>query len=82
MSSTDYYNCDNCGRGKVMYDADVNWESSSQQIGAIRIICKSCIEDGFSLKIEKKGQAVTFNKLHNFMVHHYINEGTEDTINE
>lgn len=51
MAGCDYYNCDNCGKGKVFYDANVDWEEFKERIGQVRVTCKECFDNGFRLEI-------------------------------
>lgn len=74
MAGADYANCDNCGKGKVFYDANVDWESFQERIGAIRILCTDCTKKGFKLLIQKKGKNQSFNNIHNYGIHSWTQE--------
>ena len=51
MAGLDYYNCDSCGRGKLFYDANVDWEGFGHRIGQIKTICTECFNDGVRIQI-------------------------------
>jgi hypothetical protein len=74
MAGCDYYNCDNCGDGKIFYDANTDWETYGRYIGQIRLICKKCYEDGYRINIVKGKALIPFTPSHNSGVHFYSHE--------
>ncbi len=52
MAGADYYNCDSCGKGKIFYDANVDWEGYGEdRLGQVRAICKECFNSGVRIQI-------------------------------
>jgi hypothetical protein len=75
MSGADYYNCDLCGKGKIFYDARIDWESYGEYIGQIRVICKSCFDSGNRIVVIKNAKEKKIDLVHNSSVHRYVADG-------
>ena len=61
MAVADYYLCDVCG-SKTFYDSELDWREGTKEtdwedwlpnVGAMKVICKGCIEKGFSIRIHE-----------------------------
>jgi hypothetical protein len=65
MAGGDYANCDSCGRGKIFYDANVDWEGFRERIGQIRITCSDCYDKGVRLKVANGN----FDSINNYGIH-------------
>ena len=83
MSGSNYYNCDLCGKGKILFDANVDWEAYGQGIGQVRITCKECYESGHRIEIFKKGKT-SKRKLINLAINRGVHRHTfgERALNE
>lgn len=61
MAGGDYYDCDCCGRGKIFYDANVDWESFGERIGQIRVTCSNCYKQGVRISFGNKSSPTSEN---------------------
>ena len=81
MAGSDYYNCDNCGKGKIFYDANIDWADFGERIGQLRCICSGCYNAGVRLNIstiEGKNRQSNNPGVHGYTSESLLNGDDED----